>query len=123
MEQTEARKEAHTETRTRKPGLPHGKVSRADRRLAKLIAFLESKLDSNSEKVQAQAVDRLAEILLKQLELKDRKEERADRKAERELKRDLSGFRRATPEEDAQIKAELEKVLGKGDDEDVDPFA
>jgi hypothetical protein len=111
------------ETRTRRPGTPTGKVSRADRRLAKLIAFLESKLDSTSEKVQAQAVDRLAEILLKQLELKDRKEERADRKAERELKRDLSGFRKATPEEDVQIRAELEKVLGKGDDEDVDPFA
>ena len=115
--------ETQTEVRTRKPGIPQGKVSRADRRLAKLIAFLESKLDCTSEKIQAQAADRLAEILLKQLELKDRKEERADRKAERELKRDLSGFRRATPEEDAQIKAELEKVLGKGDEEDVDLFA
>jgi hypothetical protein len=103
--------ETHTETRTRrtgKPGIPHGKVSRADRRLAKLIAFLESRLDSTSEKVSAQAADRLAEILLKQLELKDRKEERADRRSERELKRDLSAVsRKATADEEQEIKALL----------------
>ena len=67
-------------------------------------------------------MDRLSEILLKQLELKNQKEERADRAAERELKRDLSAFRRATPEEDAQLKAELEKALA-GTDDDIDPFA
>ena len=52
------------------------KKKRADRRLGRLTDFLESRLTSTSEAVVKQAVDRLCELALAQLQLKSEREKR-----------------------------------------------
>jgi hypothetical protein len=59
------------------------KKLRADRRLGRLIELLEERATSKTDTVAKQAIDRLSEILLAQLELKREREQRAERGAER----------------------------------------
>jgi hypothetical protein len=64
------------------------KGTRADRRITKLIAYWETKLNDTDEAVQLQAAEKLTEILLRQAELRDRADER-------EYKREMAGLRKA----------------------------
>jgi hypothetical protein len=63
---------------------------RADRRLTKLIAHYEGLLESADEAVSLHAAEKLGDILMKQLELKDKQ-------AERQLKLDLAELRAWVP--------------------------
>jgi hypothetical protein len=96
-------------------GLKGRKSLTGERKYADIIRWLKERIEDSklSYEQQSNAVDRLQKIYFHIDTLVSRKESR-------ELKRDLSGIRRCTPEEDAAIKAELEKVTG--DENDVDPF-
>jgi hypothetical protein len=109
------------------------KGARADRRISKLVTFYESQLSSGDGQVQMQAANKLADILMRQLELKDRQ-------AERQLKLDLADCnKRAAPltpttpsvprdrdELIRQLQREVDaqaQARKKTQDEEIDPFA
>ena len=71
------------------------KATRAGRRYAKLIKFLEEKMqNSSSEKVQIAASERLAEVLI---HMDVTREKAADRAQRRELKAEPTPTPTATP--------------------------
>jgi hypothetical protein len=108
------------------------KGSRTDRRLSKLIAHYEDLLKSTDEAVSLRAAEKLGDILLRQMEIKDRQ-------AERQLKRDLAGVRTApatalvpastTPQSRDELIRQLQREVDakaqapKKAQEDIDFFA
>jgi len=98
------------------------KGARADRRLTRLIGYWESKLNGTDEQVQMQAAEKLGDILLRQLELKDRREER-------QLKLELAGLRNApltapAPQsiEETIKRLRAEMALKKANDDSEESF-
>jgi hypothetical protein len=90
------------------------KFKRADARLARLTAHLESKLEHEDEAIQAEAAARLTEIVLEQHRLKDRREDRLDRAADRAFRLQLAGIADAptTPAEALALVESLKRQAG-----------